>query len=84
MIEAFDGKKFLHGFIDPAMLRKALPLLFWIILILLFCFGSALVAIKIKNVFFPKREAAPVAIGTNSGHVETNSDRRHKIGLINL
>ncbi len=81
--EAFSGKKFIKGFVDPAMLRKVLPIMFWAVLVLLFCFGTALIAVKVKEAFFPKREA-PVKIDTNSGHVETNSDRRAKIGVINF
>jgi len=83
MKEDFDPQKFFHGFIDPAMLRKVLPLMFWICLVLLFCFGSALVVIKVKDAFFPKK-AVPVQVQTNTGTVETNSDKRNKFGVINF
>jgi hypothetical protein len=84
MNEPFDGQKFLHGFIDPAMLRKAIPLLFWIILILLFVFGSVLVGIKIKNYLFPKQAAPTTIENTSGGHIETQPDKRNKIGVINF
>ena len=83
--EPFDSKKFFKGFIDPAMLRKVLPLMFWGGLVLLFCYGSALVAVKIHTIFFPKKIAeTPKIENVSGGHIETQPDKRLKIGVFNF
>ena len=79
--EPFDPGRFLKGFINPAMLWKTLPLMFWIVLVLLFIYGSILAGAKIKSLFF-KTPLSPQTIGAISGgEVDASSGKSSKIGI---
>lgn len=78
--EPFSARKFFTGFIDPALIRKALPLLWWMLILFVLFLG----AVKVKNYFFPRQSASPVQVQNNSGCIETGADKRNKFGIINF
>lgn len=80
--DPFKWGKFFKGVVDPKLTAKLSAFIIHIGLWAALVFGVIFTFNLIKNTL--KKPQPPVQIETNSGHVETNSDRRTKFGVINF
>lgn len=83
--ESFSWKKFFVGVFNPMNTAKigafALHIALWVLLIFAVMFAFA----KVKNYFSPsKAVASPLTVTENAGSIETGSDKRWKLGVINF
>lgn len=86
MSEPFSWSKFFSGLVDPTAYFKTLAIVVRVALIALIFFGVALVALKVKNMFFKtKPQAQFTVMGTAGGQIHNSNDEiKKKWGLINL
>lgn len=86
MSEPFSWSKFFTGLFDPTAYFKTLAIVVRIALIALVIFGVALVAFKIKGMFFKVKPQAQFTVtGTAGGQIHNSNDEiKKKWGLINL
>ena len=88
--EPFSAKKFFTGFINPSLLRKVLPLMWWGALVILFVVAVLWLGVSVRRALFPPAPAVPAAhIESAGGPVTTNAATTKKTfqlfdGLVKL
>lgn len=82
--EGFSWVKYAKGIFNPLNFAKYSSFFIQMALVTILIFGCAKAGVALKNWLFPK-PTAPVTIeNTTGGHIETQPDKRQKIGVINF